>query len=428
MTPRPLGLGERAVRDLADELRLEVELAVVELDEVAFGEGRPGRRSAPESDCASPRPTTASIGPLAPTTAQSSSTARSAGSSASSRAATRPCSVTGRSPESNARAPSAPMAPSIVHERRELLDEERVAAAAVQELGHDLGGRVALEVHLDERRGGVGVERVEVERGARCACRAPGSSVLEVGTGGGDEHEGQVAQRGEQPVARARARRRRPSADRRARARAARSRASASRTRARPAALRRARGAGSTPAGSPNRPSRYSSPPTMRSTCESFGSRDVTRDDGRLAPSGRSVARGVVEVDPARVADGFGDRPPDGWRRRRGGTAPVSTVAPRSLVGHRPSSTASRLLPTPASPTAARTGRAARLSAASNMRRSSRQLGVATDERGARLLRSPAREGDDRLGRPRLDRLLAALHDERAERLVADRPGGWPRA
>ena len=90
----PLGLGERAVRDLVDELGLEVEVVVVELDEVAFGEpveqrrrvGAVGERERPRA-----------IGPLAPTTAQSSSSERSAGSSASSRAASRPCSVAGTS-------------------------------------------------------------------------------------------------------------------------------------------------------------------------------------------------------------------------------------------------------------------------------------------------------------------------------------------
>ena len=40
----PLGLGERAVRDLVDEVGLEVEVVVVELDEVALGEAVEQRR------------------------------------------------------------------------------------------------------------------------------------------------------------------------------------------------------------------------------------------------------------------------------------------------------------------------------------------------------------------------------------------------
>ena len=71
------------------------------------------------------------IGPPPPTTAQSSSSERSAGSSASSRAATRPCSVAGRSRRPSVGAASERL--DVLDERDELLDEERVAAAALEQ-------------------------------------------------------------------------------------------------------------------------------------------------------------------------------------------------------------------------------------------------------------------------------------------------------
>ena len=96
---RPLGLRERAVRDLADELRLEVEVVVVELDEVALGEPfeqlggrRCGRRAR-----ATARDRTVGADDRAVLEQRALG-----GSSASSRAATSPCSVAGTSRSASA--------------------------------------------------------------------------------------------------------------------------------------------------------------------------------------------------------------------------------------------------------------------------------------------------------------------------------------
>ena len=70
-------------------------------------------------------------GPEPPSTAASSSVARSSGVSVSRRAATRPRMLSGRSGSAVGRISR------VAHERGQLLEEERVAPAAVEELVGD---------------------------------------------------------------------------------------------------------------------------------------------------------------------------------------------------------------------------------------------------------------------------------------------------
>ena len=192
VAPGAFGLGERAVRDLVDQVRLEVEVVVVvELDQVApgepvehllrvgaIGESEHGRdRPARADDRASPRAMNARPG-------------RARRGAAGEEAVQR-----GRhlaDPRCVAR---------LQHERDELLDEEGIAAAALEQKRDRLGIGVAVEERAHELAGRVFVERIELQRdpvvlaGLGCPPR------LDVGPGGRDEHEGAVAQAGEQSLA-----------------------------------------------------------------------------------------------------------------------------------------------------------------------------------------------------------------------------------
>ena len=136
--------------------------------------------------------------PVEPTTAQSSSSERSVAGSASSRAATRPCSVAGSTPM-RAAAPGESECLDLAHQRDELFDEERVAAAALeQEVEHVVGEVLAEQLPCEAGRG-LGVERVDVhdERVVVPAGQRP--PLLEAGARGPDEHEREVAQALQQP-------------------------------------------------------------------------------------------------------------------------------------------------------------------------------------------------------------------------------------
>ena len=89
----------------------------------------------------------------------------------------------------------------LLHERDELFDEERVAAAAFEEQRHELGVGVAVEQRVHELAGGLLVERVELERDAVVLAGLGRPTRLDVGARGRDEHERAVAQAGEQAFA-----------------------------------------------------------------------------------------------------------------------------------------------------------------------------------------------------------------------------------
>ena len=91
MAAGPLGLGQRVVGDLADELGAEPPLAVVDGDEILAGElVRAVPRCRPRSRVSARAVERDRLRPVRPTTAASSSTERSRAASPSSRAATRP--------------------------------------------------------------------------------------------------------------------------------------------------------------------------------------------------------------------------------------------------------------------------------------------------------------------------------------------------
>jgi len=96
--------------------------------------------------------------PLEPTTAQSSSSARESSSSASRRAATSPWRVTGTPPRRGSRA-GRRLPRGTRAARRELLHEERVAAAALVQRPGESG----VDVVAEQRRGEVAHRRA-VER------------------------------------------------------------------------------------------------------------------------------------------------------------------------------------------------------------------------------------------------------------------------
>ena len=137
---------------------------------------------------------TAAIGPLPPTIAQSSSSERSAGSSAS-----RP-----RRDETVQRRRQLVQAVAVarlLHERDELLDEERVAAAAFEQEVDGLVVGVAAEQRAHELGGRVAVERIEVQRELVVLARRGRPAFVEAGPRGGDQHERPVVQPGEHAVA-----------------------------------------------------------------------------------------------------------------------------------------------------------------------------------------------------------------------------------
>ena len=89
----------------------------------------------------------------------------------------------------------------LLHEGDQLLDEERVAAAALEQQRRELGVGVAVEQRADELAGRLLVERVELERDAVVLAGLGRPAALDVGARGRDEHERPVAQPVEQPFA-----------------------------------------------------------------------------------------------------------------------------------------------------------------------------------------------------------------------------------
>ena len=89
----------------------------------------------------------------------------------------------------------------LLHERHQLLDEERVAAAAFEQELDRLVVGLAAEQCAHELGGRVAVERVEMERELVVPSRRRRPPVVEAGTRRGDEHEGLVVQAREHAVA-----------------------------------------------------------------------------------------------------------------------------------------------------------------------------------------------------------------------------------
>ena len=128
-------------------------------------------------------------------------------------------------------------------------------------------------------------------------------------------------------------------------------------------------------------------------------------------------------------------RPPTAWRSASaigpntfaspyGTHWPVSTSAPSSHAAISPSSLASRLLPTPASPTSSTRCARSRVVATSRGRAASRPR--RRGRRAARAARARRRPGGASASSARnaCDRLVAAPQPDRPERLVADRVAG----
>ena len=326
MTPGPLGLGQRAVGDLADELGLEREFPVFENHEVTIGEGRqrpfgPGDRlgiAQPDDgfDGAARSDDRAVLEHGAINGRERVEPSRDQAAQGDGQVA--------RIERAGAIGPDG--AVGVADERGELLDEQRVAAAAVPELGHELGGRVLLEMRFDERGGGVGVERIEVEHGGVVTTGRRCPMLLELGTGCGDEHEGKRAQRGEEPVDElehdlvapvqiGEDEHERPCARERLEVRLHRPQGLAARSR---------------------RVDVGAFAESAEQVQEAVGDAldvGVVRITGRHAGDRRldlpaGVVRGVIEIDPARVPDGLGNRPPhvglavrETWRLEHRGAA-----------------------------------------------------------------------------------------------------------
>ncbi len=86
------------------------------------------------------------------------------------------------------------------HDRRELLDEERVAAAAFEEQ-LDLGVGAAVSQHRTRKRArSIGSERVERDEDGVVASRRRRPAIFEVGATGGEQDERPRAQALEQSV------------------------------------------------------------------------------------------------------------------------------------------------------------------------------------------------------------------------------------
>ena len=171
VTAGPLGFREGAVRDLADELRLEVEVVVRDGEEVAFGEvveqlarvGPAGEGERPRRPIRSP-----------PTIAQSSSSDRSRGLERVEPGRDEPVQRGGQLVQPVAVA-------GLLHEGDQLLDEERVAAAALEEeLDRGIVG-VAAHQRADEIGGRLAVERIEVQRELVVLARRGDPALLEPG-------------------------------------------------------------------------------------------------------------------------------------------------------------------------------------------------------------------------------------------------------
>ena len=186
---RPLRLGEHPVRDLADELAAEGELTAVELHEVA---------SAQHLEC---RVRTLRIGRERDHELDGSR--RSHHRAVLERRAHR--GVEGveaggdEAAERHREVGATAAVAGLGDDRGELLDEERVAAAAVDEERDQLGRRVA-EQRGGHRGAGFEVERLEVDRGGVVAARPGRPPLRELGPGRGREDERPVVQPGEEPV------------------------------------------------------------------------------------------------------------------------------------------------------------------------------------------------------------------------------------
>ena len=157
VAPGPLGLGERAVGDLTDQLGLEVEFVAVDDDEIPFREPleQPGR--------------------ILPARERERGADRAA--AADDRAVLEQrafgrleCVEPGRDQavQRGRQVPEAfggcrARALRVLDVRDQLLDEERVAAAAFQQRVDHLVVGAALEQRVHELRGGRPVERIEME-------------------------------------------------------------------------------------------------------------------------------------------------------------------------------------------------------------------------------------------------------------------------
>ena len=208
------GLGERAVRDLADQLGLEVELVAVEDEQVALGEpfeqagrvfaARERERGGDRARCRRrPRSPRAAI--VRPARARRAGPRRG-------RAASR------GDPRRPAVTRAGPARSDVLDVRDELFDEERVAAAAFEQRRRRSRRRRSLSNSAcDELRGRRAVERIEVEHERVVAPGGLGRPALvEARPGGREQHEAARCAAARAAGRRARARVLRPSAGRRA--------------------------------------------------------------------------------------------------------------------------------------------------------------------------------------------------------------------
>ena len=89
----------------------------------------------------------------------------------------------------------------LLHERDELLDEERIAAAAFEQELDGLVVGLAAEQRAHELGGRLAVERFEMQRELVVLARRGRPALVETGPRRGDEHERPVVQPGEHAVA-----------------------------------------------------------------------------------------------------------------------------------------------------------------------------------------------------------------------------------
>ena len=198
-----------------------------------------------------------------------------------------------------------------LHQRGQLLEEQRVAAAAVEQLVLDLGVDVAAEQRADQLGGRPRVERVEAQQHRVVAARRPVCAAAPLGRAGrGDEGERLAAELGHDAGRAGRARAGRPSGGRRRLRISGPWWASPSRKARteRMSSLRALAGSmASSGVGSPNRCSR---PSVTVCTSGDSGPTPSAATTARSACSRTSLAGGPAAAMPACVRHGPGDRAP----------------------------------------------------------------------------------------------------------------------
>ena len=183
------GAGERSVRDVAHELRLEAEGAVLDDQEIAVGEGVEHALGRVDR-CERQRVGDEAVGADHSKILEQRSLRR------------RERVETGRDETVQCRRKHADPRRrrggagvlDLADERDELLDEERIASAAFEQEGeHVVGERLAEELS-SKARGRIGVERVDVHDERVVMASRQGPALLETRSRGSDEHERKVSQ------------------------------------------------------------------------------------------------------------------------------------------------------------------------------------------------------------------------------------------